>query len=78
LKFSEDTIVYAGPHRGCERNINEIIVTPIAVADKLKTYRGPVSVEINPANKFVHLAIAQEDTHGPVFDMQNKICIKTI
>lgn len=70
LKFSEDTLVNAAPGLGCENNITRVEVIPIAVADKLTTYRGPVSADIPATTKFPHLTIVQEDSYGPTFDMQ--------
>jgi hypothetical protein len=69
LDFHQDTAVHAGPGLGCVAKITQVIVMPSMVAEKLKTYKGPASVEIDTTKYSTHLTIIQNQ--APVFDTQN-------
>lgn len=69
LKFHEDTAVHAGPGLGCVAKIDQITVTPITVAEKLKTYSGASTVTIDTTKYSTHATIVQNQ--APVFDTQN-------
>lgn len=70
LGFKEDTTVHAGgPKLGCGDKINQVVVMPVLVADKLKTYLGSSSVNIDLAKYSTHLTIVQNNI--PTFDTQS-------
>lgn len=68
LNYQEDTTVHAGPWLGCIEKINEIVIDPVLVANKLKTYENQLRVSIN-GDKYSHqLTIMQEQP--PTFDIK--------
>lgn len=69
LNYREDVTIHAGPRQGCINKVNQIVITPILVADKLKTYLGSVSVDIDTSKFANYLTIIQKQ--GPTFDMQS-------
>ena len=69
LNFRQDTVVHAGPGLGCDNKINQVIVMPSLVADKLKTYHGPASIEVDTTKYSTHLTMIQDQ--APLFDNQN-------
>jgi len=67
LHFREDTTVHAGEAwMGCVAKINQVVVQPLLVVNKLKTYLGSDSVDIDTRKYATHLTIVQLDT--PRFD----------
>jgi len=75
LDFHQDTAVHAGPGLGCAAKINQVVVMPAIVADKLKTYRGPVSIDVDTSKYSTHLTVIQNQ--APVFDNQNGLVINS-
>lgn len=69
LNFHQDTSAHAGPGLGCVAKINQVVIMPLVVADKLKTYTGPSTVSIDTSKYSTHLTIIQ--SQAPVFDSQS-------
>jgi hypothetical protein len=73
LNFQEDTAVHAGPRLGCENKINQVVVTPLLVANKLKTYLGSASVDIDTTKYATHVTIVQSTS--PQFDRDSGLVV---
>lgn len=66
LPFRNDVTIHSGPTQGCIEKVNKIIISALPVADKLKTYQGEITVDID-TNKYANqLTVGQEQ--APIFD----------
>lgn len=73
LGYQTDTTVHAGPGLGCGANITEVIVSPMVVAEKLHTYKGPNVITLDPTKFSYQLTILQDKP--PIFDSQSGLVI---
>lgn len=74
LNYKSDTTIYAGPYMGCGEKVNEIIISPIHVVDKLKTYGGPITVPVDTSKYASQITIIQDQ--APLFDTQSGLVSK--
>jgi hypothetical protein len=75
LNYRDDVTIHAGPRQGCINKVNQIVITPVLVADKLKTYLGSVSVDIDTSKFANYLTIIQKQ--APSFDTQSGMVVQS-
>lgn len=68
LNYQNDATIHAGPTQGCQAKVNMIEIMPLLVADKLKTYQGPIKINIDTSKFASQITIIQEQ--GPLFDIK--------
>lgn len=66
LDYHQDTTIHAGPTQGCVQKVNEITITPMLVANKIKTYEGPQVVRIDISKYANQITVSQKSP--PEFD----------
>lgn len=69
INYQEDDTIHAGPTQGCVNKVNRVVVTPMAVAEKLNIYQGPAEVAIDTTKYSTQITITQDKS--PLFDTQN-------
>lgn len=75
LKYRDDVTIHAGPRQGCINKVNQVVITPVLVADKLKTYLGSLSVDIDTTKFANYLTIIQNQ--APTFDTQSGMVVQS-
>lgn len=75
LNYQSDTTVHAGGSGlGCAQKITEIVISPVDVAGKLHTYKGPLVLSID-TSKFAHQLTIIQDA-APEFDTLSGLVVK--
>lgn len=69
LNYQDDYTIHTGPTQGCVNKVNQVVITPMLVAEKLNTYRVPDTVMIDTTKYSSHVVVAQ--AKAPVFDSQS-------
>lgn len=75
LNYQEDTTIHAGPWDGCVDKVTELVINPILVADKLKTYDPSITVPIDANNYSNQITIIQDEP--PTFSAENGLVTKS-
>lgn len=69
IDYQNDYTFHVGPRLGCSSKVYQLVVNPIPVAGKLKTYSGPYEIKIDPSVFSTQAIIIQDQK--PVFDPVN-------
>jgi hypothetical protein len=75
LGYQEEVTIHAGPTQGCKTKVNKVVIIPIVMGDKLKTYEGPVSTDID-VSKFSSQIVVMQD-QPPFFDENTGLVAKS-
>ncbi len=69
VNYQDEYIAHAGPGLGCVNKINQIIIMPVVVAEKLAVYHGPVIINVDVSKFSTQIIISEE--REPQFDAQS-------
>ncbi|MBA3660320.1 MAG: hypothetical protein H0W64_01185 [Gammaproteobacteria bacterium] len=73
LSYQQDTAIHAGPTQGCVTKVNMVEITPLLVGEKLRTYQGPVQVQVDTSKYASQITVVQNQ--APVFDPSNGLIV---
>lgn len=74
LNYQDDYTIHAGPTQGCRTKVTSIEISPMVVAEKLKTYQSDVSVTIDITKYASQITVIQD--LAPVFASSNGLVEK--
>lgn len=75
LNYQDDTTIHVGPWMGCVNKVTELVVTPVIVADKLKTYQSQLTIPVDLTKYSTQITLVQDEP--PTFDTQSGLVIKS-
>jgi hypothetical protein len=69
VNYQDDYTIHAGPNTGCVAKVDQVVIEPVLVADKLHTYVTPDRVYLDTSKYSSHIVVTQDQ--APIFDTQS-------